>query len=180
MRISFVDIGSYTIGQVLTVTAGYYLFHENGITIGTVAMLVYYMDLLHRPLRQLTEQMEELQRAGGSAASAAWATLFQERSAMYTADRAFAGGPLTVQFQDVCFAYREETILEDLTFDVQTGRVLGLLGRTGSGKTTITRLLARLYDPQRGVVRLAERTCRAWRQRSCAIVSAWSRRTHTC
>ena len=42
------------------------------------------------------------------------------------------------------------TVLEDVSFELGAGRVLGLLGRTGSGKTTIGRLLLRLYDPQEG------------------------------
>ena len=153
MRIGFVDIGSHTIGQVLTVAAGYYLFREVGVTLGTVAMLVYYTDLLHRPLTQLTEQIEELQRAGASVGRVG--ELFREQSMIHTTDPVqLPGGPLTVQFHDLCFAYHQENVLEDLTFDVQAGRILGLLGRTGSGKTTITRLLTRLYDPQRGFVRL--------------------------
>ncbi|HEX2034752.1 MAG TPA: ABC transporter ATP-binding protein [Chloroflexota bacterium] len=47
-----------------------------------------------------------------------------------------------------------DAVLHDVTFRVAPGRVLGLLGRTGSGKSTITRLLCRLYDPDRGSVRL--------------------------
>ncbi len=46
------------------------------------------------------------------------------------------------------------TVLHDLSFVLSAGKVLGLLGRTGSGKTTITRLLARLYDPTAGAIRL--------------------------
>ena len=153
MRIGFVDIGSYAIGQILTVTAGYYLFREAGATLGTVAMLVYYMDLLHRPLTQLTEQIEELQLTGASVGRVG--ELLRERSVIHATDPVpLPGGPLMVQFHDVYFAYHEEIVLEELTFDVQAGHVLGLLGRTGSGKTTIARLLARLYDPQRGFVRL--------------------------
>ena len=45
-------------------------------------------------------------------------------------------------------------VLRDLSFQLRSGRVLGLLGRTGSGKTTITRLIFRLYDPAEGVIRL--------------------------
>ena len=49
-----------------------------------------------------------------------------------------------------------KTVLHDVSFQAPAGKVLGLLGRTGSGKTTITRLLFRLYDPAQGVIRLGD------------------------
>jgi ABC-type multidrug transport system fused ATPase/permease subunit len=56
-------------------------------------------------------------------------------------------------FEDVSFSYNsEDTILTNLTFQVKPGKILGLLGRTGSGKTTITRLVFRLYEPSQGQI----------------------------
>lgn len=65
-------------------------------------------------------------------------------------------GPLAVDFDNVSFSYNEgETVLADVSFAVKPGQVLGVLGRTGSGKTTLTRLLFRLYDVSEGRVMLA-------------------------
>jgi ABC-type multidrug transport system fused ATPase/permease subunit len=78
-------------------------------------------------------------------------------------DGAFARRGAGVQFADVAFAYADGVVtgeatpgrvLQNVTFDVAPGRVLGVLGRTGSGKTTLTRLLFRLYDPTAGTIRL--------------------------
>ena len=67
----------------------------------------------------------------------------------------------SVEFENVSFGYGdEEMVLRDINFRLEPGRILGLLGRTGSGKTTITRLLFRLYDPASGTIRLAEHDIR--------------------
>jgi ABC-type multidrug transport system fused ATPase/permease subunit len=67
-------------------------------------------------------------------------------------------GPLVVHFDNVTVRYEEnaEPALRDLTFTLAAGETLGLLGRTGSGKTTLTRLLLRLVDPTTGSIRLGE------------------------
>ncbi|HEU0114633.1 MAG TPA: ATP-binding cassette domain-containing protein, partial [Thermomicrobiales bacterium] len=64
-------------------------------------------------------------------------------------------GPLAVQFDGVWFGYDgADPVLCDINVDLEPGRVLGVVGHTGGGKTTLTRLLPRFYDPQRGAVRL--------------------------
>jgi ATP-binding cassette subfamily B protein len=73
------------------------------------------------------------------------------------------GGALSVELDRVSFAYDAELVLRDVSFRLGPGEVLGLLGRTGSGKTTISRLLFRLHDPTAGAVRLGGADIRAAR-----------------
>ena len=62
--------------------------------------------------------------------------------------------PIALDFDHLKFAYTgEDWILKDLHFQLPAGQSLGVLGRTGSGKTTLARLLFRLYDPQSGEIR---------------------------
>ncbi|TMF41693.1 MAG: ABC transporter ATP-binding protein, partial [Chloroflexi bacterium] len=73
-------------------------------------------------------------------------------------------GPLAVQLDGVSFGYAQDApVLRDVSVSLEPGRVLGVVGRTGSGKTTLTRLLLRFYDPLAGFVRLGGVDLRAVR-----------------
>ena len=94
--------------------------------------------------------MEGLQRAGASVIRI-HDLLRTRREVIDGRGVRFPDGPLSVRFDSVSFAYNSgESVLRDVTLDLRPGRLLGLLGRTGSGKTTMTRLLFRLYDPDEG------------------------------
>jgi ABC-type multidrug transport system fused ATPase/permease subunit len=69
--------------------------------------------------------------------------------------------PLSVAFDDVSFEYHPGVpVLQNISFQLAPNRVLGLLGRTGSGKTTIARLLVHFYEPSRGTVHLGGKALR--------------------
>jgi ABC-type multidrug transport system fused ATPase/permease subunit len=107
-------------------------------------------------LREITNEIQNLQKAGAG---------IERIQQLYTVKKAIIDGtqpglgevkgPIRVGFEQVSFGYTaEELVLKNIQFDLKPGRVLGLLGRTGSGKTTTTRLLFRLYDVTQGVIRL--------------------------
>jgi ABC-type multidrug transport system fused ATPase/permease subunit len=104
----------------------------------------------------ITYQLEEFQRA--SASIMRIRELRQIKSKLEDGPGViFPVGPLPMQFENVSFGYgEEEMIIHDLSFRIEPGEIVGLLGRTGSGKTTVTRLLARLYDPDCGMIRLGD------------------------
>ncbi|MGQ9889555.1 MAG: ABC transporter ATP-binding protein [Aggregatilineales bacterium] len=149
-----VVVTSVTVGTALAFLMGYLLFHSGLATIGTVFIIVSYTNMMFRPMRELTNQIQELQKAGAGIGRIT--ALYHQQSAIQDGPGApLPAGPLSVAFDGVTFAYREgEVVLDNLTFCLEPGRVLGLLGRTGSGKTTVARLLFRLYDVQAGAVRL--------------------------
>jgi ATP-binding cassette subfamily B protein len=107
------------------------------------------------PLEQLMQQLGELQEA--NAGITRIRELFNTRSKIHPPNPAvpLPPGPLAVEFDRLSFRYGDhETILKDISFYLEPGHTLGLIGRTGSGKTTLTRLLARFYDPTAGAIRL--------------------------
>jgi ABC-type multidrug transport system fused ATPase/permease subunit len=144
----------FAVGSALAFIVGAFLFQRGAITIGTAYLIFAYTALLTAPLERIMQQVEDLQRAG--AAIVRVGELTQLRSAIQDGPGlTLPSGAPAVRFAGVSFAYDgADTVLHDLSFTLLPGQVLGLLGRTGSGKTTLTRLLLRLYDPTRGAVLL--------------------------
>ncbi|MBX3062473.1 MAG: ABC transporter ATP-binding protein [Anaerolineae bacterium] len=146
----------YELGRVIAFIGGFYLFTQDLITLGTAYLIINYTDAIFRPLREITNEIQNLQKAGGSIER------IQDfynipNKVQDTGTRTLPAGALPVEFDHVTFSYNDEDkILRDLSFSLKPGQVLGLLGRTGSGKTTITRLLFRLYDINNGAIKLAD------------------------
>jgi len=130
------------------------LFRDGTLTIGTVYLIFRYTEMLRQPTEQIRNEVQDLQQADAS--------LGRVESLLQTTPRlvdgpgdALPAGPLSVELDGVTFAYDGGVpVLRDVTVYLEAGRVLGVMGRTGSGKTTLTRLIPRFYDPQVGVVRL--------------------------
>ncbi|MCA3731073.1 MAG: ABC transporter ATP-binding protein [Phenylobacterium sp.] len=147
----------FSIGFGLALALGVWLFQRGEATIGTVFMFMQYAGMMSLPIMLIGQQLQQFQ--------AATASLNRIRD-LRAIQPALTDGPgagweglrtqaPVVGFQDLTFAYRADTpVIRNLDLKVPAGEVIGLLGRTGSGKTTLTRLLFRLYDPQGGAVTL--------------------------
>lgn len=158
---------TFTVGfsvQVLSTIAalaiGATRFSRGLMTIGTLYLWMDYIRRLEGPLDQIRHQATDLQRAAASIERIG--ELFRTPPTLIERSRTrLPSGVLAVAFAGVSFRYGDgatgsgnDSVLEDLSFELQPGKVLGLLGRTGSGKTTLSRLLFRLYDPTEGAITL--------------------------
>ncbi len=140
-------------GLALAFTLGALFITAGTMTLGALYLVFAYTSLISANLMQITEQLDDFQRA--SANIERTAELLNTKSRIADGTRTLPAGALAVGFESVLFEYAGDTpVLRDVTFRLEAGRKLGLLGRTGSGKTTIARLLSRFYDPVAGRVTL--------------------------
>lgn len=197
----------FAVGLAVSMIISGALFFSGSITLGTAFMIINYTNMLTWPIERITQQMQDLQRAGASLIRILGIQRIQgkipgENEFNAAATGWLKPGPLSVEFQNVTFGYNDTTVstgengqqkasvhgdlstgdianaafaaaldprrwkpvelqqkaneivLYDISFKLPAGRVIGLLGRTGSGKTTLTRLLFRLYDPDEGCIQL--------------------------
>ncbi|HEY3110099.1 MAG TPA: ABC transporter ATP-binding protein, partial [Chloroflexota bacterium] len=129
------------------------LYGAGTITLGTIYLVFRYTAMLRQPLERLSRQMHSLQQATGGIVRVR-ELLATEARVVDGPGATFPDGALSVELDGVSFGYESELVLRGVSCRVEPGEVLGLLGRTGSGKTTISRLLFRLHEPTAGVVRL--------------------------
>ena len=145
----------------LVLAVGGYLVTSGNIGLGTLTTFILYSQRLFEPLRQLAERFTQIQ--GGLTAVERINELLDEEiqikdstSAKHFLENAknvnkkFKG---KIEFKNVNFFYNEgEHIINNLSFKINPGEHVAFVGPTGSGKTTIIRLLCRLYEPQSGQI----------------------------
>jgi len=144
----------FALGTAVAFALSAMLFKAGTLTIGTVYLIFRYTEMLRQPTEQIRNEVQDLQQADAS--------IGRIEALLSTVPRLTDGpgvalppGPLAVELDGVSFGYAQDTpVLCDINVCLEPGRVLGVVGRTGSGKTTLTRLLPRFYDPLTGVVRL--------------------------
>lgn len=142
----------YALGQGIAITTGFLLYRRGLLTVGSVYLIIHYTDMILQPLNEITRQIQNFQKAAASIERVDELKRLESKIQAWGQKR-LPDGPLAVTFEEVSFSYAaDEPVLRNVSFCLEPGRVLGLLGRTGSGKTTLTRLLFRLYDPNGGAI----------------------------
>jgi ATP-binding cassette subfamily B protein len=137
---------------VASLAAGAWLYRTSAVSLGTVFLLFQYTALLRRPLELIADQLQRVQEAVAGVSRAA-ELLRLPRRVTGGGARPLPPGPLEVVLDGVSFAYEGGSeALRDVSLRLAPGTVLGVVGRTGSGKTTLGRLLVRLADPTAGTV----------------------------
>jgi ATP-binding cassette subfamily B protein len=138
---------------------GGYRNRQGALSLGVLVAFFQYGLRFFRPIQDLSEKYNILQSA--MAASERVFKLLDTPSQITSlaAPLAFPEGPVAIEFDRVWFAYRDEDwILRDVSFRIEPGETIAVVGHTGAGKTTLANLLLRFYDIQRGHIRVIGQT----------------------
>jgi ATP-binding cassette subfamily B protein len=151
------------VGIALIIWFGGYRVMHGALSLGALVAFIQYSQFLFQPIRDISDKYNVLQ-----AAVVASHRIFKTLDlpiAILTPDKPLKTGRARgrIEFQNVWFAYKDEDwVLKDVSFTVEPGQSIALVGHTGSGKTTITNLLMRFYDIQRGRILLDGVDLRDW------------------
>jgi len=137
---------------VLLLGVHYYL--TGRISLGMLFLIYQYTQMLNDPIEMLGDQVQEFQKAKSGMLRSR--ELLSSRSEIISGDQELLPeDALSLEFEAVSFHYSEDKpVLKDLTFRVEAGERLGIIGRTGSGKSSLSRVLLRLYNINQGVIRI--------------------------
>jgi ATP-binding cassette, subfamily B, multidrug efflux pump len=134
---------------------GGFRIRHGALSLGILVAFLQYGLRFFRPIQDLSEKYNILQ--GAMAAAERVFKLLDTRAEIVSPPHTvpFPEGPVSIEFDGVWFAYKEEDwVLRDVTFRIAPCQTVAIVGHTGAGKTTLTSLLLRFYDIQKGAIRI--------------------------
>ena len=156
-----------SMGTVIVVGFGGVLALRGQLSVADVVAFLLYLSLFYTPIAGLGRLLEEMQQALAGAERVA-AVLDTPPDIADALDAKPLNNPKgRISFENVSFAYqKDQPVLQNISFSCEPGEMVALVGPTGVGKTTLTQLIPRFYDPDEGVVRIDGQDLRGLRLQS--------------
>ncbi|MFW6279848.1 MAG: ABC transporter transmembrane domain-containing protein [Planctomycetota bacterium] len=143
------------LGTLIIFSYGGYMVIAGSLSLGVLVMFNTFMGKLYAPIRQLSQVTDLFQRAAVSAERIFGVIDTPSAVAEPEDARPVENVEGRIEMVDVDFSYeKDEKVLKNINIDVRPGEIIGLVGQTGSGKSTVVKLVARFYDPDSGSVKL--------------------------
>lgn len=156
----------HTVGMFCLATALLYGLYILQMNVSEVLVYCGLLYVFYEPIKKFAEENTHIQR-GVAAAERMQEVLHLEADIQDRKDaEVMEKFNDLIEFDRVWFRYEDQWILKDLSFSVRKGEKVALVGATGSGKSTIVQLLPRLYDPQKGEIRIDGKPVSNYTQRS--------------
>jgi len=140
-----------SIGTILVVGFGGYLAFREGLMVADIVAFMLYLSLFYGPVTSLANMLESMQQsmAGAERVLMILDAPFEIKDKPGAKDLGRCEG--AIAFEHVDFAYDPtQPVLKDVSFRIEPGKMLALVGPTGVGKTTLTQLISRFYEPDKG------------------------------
>ena len=142
-----------TMGTIIVLIAGPIISMRTGLNIADVVAFLLYLNLFYAPVAMLTRIVEDLQQ--GLAGTERVFEILDVEPDIKDSHDAIEVGRLTgqIEFRDVSFSYQDDIeVLTKISFEAKAGQMVAIVGPTGVGKSTISGLIARFYDPTSGSI----------------------------
>jgi len=138
---------------VLALTIAVVLWDKRLITLGTVYLIYTYSELIYNPLQEFRNNLTDLQNA--KAGLIRVKEMLDMESKLAEGSIEIEDKKITLTVKNLSFGYFENSdVLQNISFELKPGERLGIMGETGCGKTTLAKILARLYEFNRGEIML--------------------------
>ncbi|NLO48097.1 MAG: ABC transporter ATP-binding protein [Clostridiales bacterium] len=142
------------IGLTLVIVVGAFRVHGGFALPGKIIAFLSYFTIILNALMMVSRLF--LIYTKGAASAKRIAEVLEAPEDIMTGDRDHKPGDYHIEFRDVCFSYNKiRSNILNLSFCIKRGETLGIIGPTGSGKSTIIQLLLRFYDPDAGEIRIS-------------------------
>ncbi len=143
----------FLISMSLVVYFGSISVLENRITLGELTSLIAFMSILQGPVRQIGMLVNSFARASATS-SRLFEVIDQEEDVKNIQGKRFNKPVEKIEVKNLCFSYGRNEVLKNISFEASPNHSIGIVGPPGAGKTTLSRLLPRFYNPNEGSILL--------------------------